>query len=146
VSAGPGAAPRARLGPGWIRLAIALLFFTAAPTAGDIGSSCQPEDELDPVRFWGVKQAIDCQLCDECQVATKACSRACSKTLIFDDFPSSCRPVEHDGEVCLDALLAASCAEYAEFMADEGSTIPTECAFCREVTASSLSSGDAGDE
>lgn len=146
MNGGPGAAPRARPGPGWIRLAIALLFFTLAPTAGDIGSSCQPEDDLDPSRFWSVKQSIDCQRCDECQVSTQACSRACASTLIFNDFPSSCRPVEHDGEVCLDALLAASCAEYEGFMADQGSTIPTECAFCLEAPASSFATMDAGDE
>jgi hypothetical protein len=145
VSERPSEKPRRTPSSGFIRLTIALLFFTAAPTAGDIGSSCQPEDDLDPVRFWSVKQSVDCQRCDECLLATAACSRACSKNLIFDDFPSLCRPVEHDGEVCIDALLAASCAEYADYMADQGSTIPTECAFCRELTAAP-SSGDAGEE
>ena len=45
-------------------------------------------------------------------------------------FPVNCYPVVHDGEVCLDALQVASCADYASFKADQGSTIPTECVFC----------------
>lgn len=129
-------------GAGAIRLAITLLFFTAAPTAGDIGSSCQPEDDLDPVRFWGTKQALDCQRCDECQITSMACSRACSPGLIFTDFPRSCAPVEHDGEVCIDALAVASCADYQAYMADEGSSIPTECDFCPVGPAAAA--GDAG--
>lgn len=139
-----GEAPEGRPGARAIRLAITLLFFTAAPTAGDIGSSCQPEDDLDPPRFWGAKQALDCQRCDECQLTSMACSRACSAGLIFTEFPAGCGPVVHDGEVCLDALVVASCTDYAAFMADEGSTIPTECDFC--PLRAPVSAGDAGGE
>jgi len=146
VTARSGNAPGARLGGGRIRLAIALLFFTAAPTAGDIGSSCQPENDLDPVKFWSVKQALDCRRCDECQLGSMACSRACGDTLIFDRFPEGCGPVDHDGEACIDALAVASCAEYADYMADSGSTIPTECAFCQALSTTEPPSRDAGAE
>jgi hypothetical protein len=129
---------------GRVRLAIILLFFTAAPTAGDIGSSCQPEDDLDPVKFWGVKQAIDRQRCEDCSIPTKACSRARDPGLIFKDFPKTCAPLEHDGEVCLDALLAASCKDYRSFMSDEAPTIPTECDFCPLAGAPGADGGAGG--
>ena len=133
-----------RLSGGKLRVAIILLFFTAAPTAGDIGSSCQPEDDLDPMKFWGVKQAIDCERCQACAITTKACSRACSPGLIFKDFPKNCEPLEHDGEVCLDALLAASCGDYGSFMSDDAPTIPTECDFCPLSAAPGADGGTGG--
>jgi hypothetical protein len=36
----------------------------------------------------------------------------------------------HDGEVCLNALDAASCDDYEQYVANQGATIPTECNFC----------------
>jgi hypothetical protein len=113
-----------------LRLVVVLLFFTAAPTAGDIGSACQPEDDLDPARFFALRKAIDCERCGACGLTTTPCSRACASGASVKDFPRGCAPVEHDGEVCLDALLVASCTDYAAFMSDEGQLIPTECDFC----------------
>ncbi|MFO0758288.1 MAG: hypothetical protein U0359_17470 [Byssovorax sp.] len=113
-----------------LRLAAVVVFFTAAPTAGDIGSSCQPEDELDPTKFFTEKQDTDCERCNECQISTKACQRSCDVGLAVRDFPAGCVPLVHDGEVCVDALRAASCADYESFMADDGATAPTECQFC----------------
>jgi hypothetical protein len=123
-----------------VRLALALGFFAAAPTAGDIGSCGQAENDLDPQKFFSTKQDLDCQRCQECVLTTRACERACEKALIVSDFPAGCVPIEHDGEVCVDALAAASCGDYARYMDDEAATIPTECNFCPAMAA------DAGAE
>ncbi len=124
---------RARKRPGFgeiARLSLLVLFFAAAPTAGDIGSCNQAENDLDPGKFFATKQAIDCERCGECQIATKACDRSCSPGLVLRDFEPGCVPLEHDGEVCVDALAAASCGDYESFMADSDATAPTECQFC----------------
>jgi hypothetical protein len=121
------AAPR----PGEIaRLAVIALVFLAAPVAGDIGSCSQGVDALDPVKFFAAKQAIDCQQCTACDITTHACMIACGAAAVGSTFPANCVPLEHDGEVCLDALLAASCSDYQSYVADQGATIPTECDFC----------------
>ena len=111
------------------RLAVIALFFLAAPTAGDIGSCSQSADDLDPTKFFDAKQNVDCQRCLDCNISSKACTLACGPDQKLT-FPVDCYPVEHDGEVCLDALQVASCADYVSFTADQGSTIPTECDFC----------------
>lgn len=112
-----------------LRLVALVLFFTAAPTAGDIGSCGQPPVDLDAKIFFERKAGIDCRHCLECGLATKACDRSCNNPPP-DAFPAGCYPVEHDGEVCLDTLGAASCGDYTSFQADEGATAPTECNFC----------------
>jgi hypothetical protein len=119
--------PSRRAPLGWLALA---LFFSAAPTAGDIGSCGQAPDDLDGEKFFGSKQALDCRRCGECGFTTKACDRACAPALEQSAFPAGCYPLVHDGEVCLDALTAASCKEYEAYVADEGATVPTECNFC----------------
>jgi hypothetical protein len=111
------------------RVAFVALVFLAAPTAGDIGSCNQTADGLDPNKFFLAKQAVDCQRCQDCGFTTTACTTACGAAM-GGTFPDQCYPVEHDGEVCLDALLAASCGDYQSYVADEGSTVPTECDFC----------------
>jgi hypothetical protein len=116
--------------PGEIaRLAITLLFFAAAPTAGDIGSCGQPTDDLDPAKFFNVKGQIDCGRCGECGLNTTACQNACA-LIVPTDFAPDCYPLVHDGEVCLNALLAAGCEDYTSYMADTGARLPTECNFC----------------
>ena len=45
--------------------------------------------------------------------------------------PQTCRPLLHDGEVCLRALNAASCSDYATFVDDDAPALPSECEFCR---------------
>lgn len=121
---------RARIGRGELfRLAVAIVFFAAAPTAGDIGSCGQSPDDLDPVRFFEAKASVDCERCTSCGLTTDACDRACNGPL-ERDFPRGCEPLVHDGEVCLDALRASGCGDYASYAADEGATVPTECDFC----------------
>jgi hypothetical protein len=60
---------------------------------------------------------------------TETCKRACGAAM-GGTFPTLCYPLVHDGEVCLDALEAASCSTYASYVADVGATVPTECDFC----------------
>lgn len=112
-----------RLRPLW------LFVLLAAPTAGDIGSCGQKPTELDSEAFFHDKRGIDCDHCNRCGFDTKACADACADRgrIAFDD---NCFPLVHDGEVCLDALRAAGCKEYAPYMADLGPTAPTECNFC----------------
>jgi hypothetical protein len=35
--------------------------------------------------------------------------------------------------VCIDALEAASCSDYASFVSDVAPTEPSECDFCRDI-------------
>jgi len=112
------------------RLILIALFFLAAPTAGDIGSCSQPEDALDPEKFFRAKQAVDCQRCTECGLTTDTCQSACTTAPALDDFPPGCVPVVHDGDVCIAALLHSSCVDYAPYVDDQAPTLPTECNFC----------------
>ena len=112
-----------------LRLGAILLFFTAAPTVGDIGSCGQELEDLNATKFFTLKEGIDCARCNECTIGSAACGRACDAT--FDTaFPEGCYPLVHDGEVCLNALEAAGCDEYSAFMSDSAPTVPTECNFC----------------
>lgn len=108
-----------------------LALFCMAPSAGNLGSCGQEAVALDPVKFLQAKNAVDCSSCIECGLQSAACDRACDGVIPdAASFPAGCLPLVHDGEVCLDALSAASCDDYAGYVADEGSTIPTECDFC----------------
>ncbi len=114
-----------------LRLALAVVLFCAAPTAGDIGSCNQPEKALDPTAFFYGKKQIDCEHCVACLITTETCKRACSAhPPVPDTIPAHCLPLVHDGEVCIDALAIASCADYASYVADQGATTPSECNFC----------------
>ncbi len=122
---------RKRVGAGTIlRLAVLVLFFTAAPTVGDVGSCGQPPDEMDPLKFFAAKEQLDCERCIQCELFTEACTRACEPELDLEEFPKGCRPLVHDGEVCLNALQASDCNAYRGYMSDAEPTIPTECNFC----------------
>jgi hypothetical protein len=106
-----------------------LLVCVAAPTAGDIGSCGQPIAELDPQVFFRDKGAIDCARCGQCGFQSSLCTRACSAETAVE-FEEHCYPLVHDGEVCLNALRAAGCSEYAAYVRDAAPTVPTECNFC----------------
>ena len=123
-------AQKVRRGGEVLHLAALLLLFVAAPTVGDIGScGAQPAD-LDAKTFFRKKAELDCTRCRDCAIKSLTCARACDPTLAPTAFPKGCFPIEHDGEVCLNALEASSCAEYGTFVSDQGATIPTECNFC----------------
>ena len=110
-------------------LALAALFFLAAPTAGDFGCFATPAADLDPHKFFLAKQADDCAACTQCGFTTAYCMRACGAPM-GGTFPDLCYPLVQDGEVCLRALEASSCGDYASYVADQGATVPTECDFC----------------
>ena len=106
--------------------ALALL----APTAGDVGSCGQDAVELDPVAFFSDKAFVDCSRCRDCGLTTAACEAACGGELEGDAFDPDCFPLVHDGEVCLNALRAASCDDYRSYVDDLAPAVPTECNFC----------------
>jgi hypothetical protein len=112
----------------WTVIGVALLCL--APAAGNIGSCGQDAEPLDARKFLQLKAAIDCARCTECALFTAACASCQDEVPADASFPEGCLPLVHDGEVCLDALGAASCDDYARYTADEGATIPTECNFC----------------
>ena len=112
------------------RVAVVALFFLAAPTAGDIGSCGQSAEDLDARKFFQAKEQIDCRRCFDCGIDTLVCGKACDLEPSKATFPVGCYPLVHDGEVCLNALDAASCQSYVGYVADEGATVPTECNFC----------------
>jgi len=113
-----------------IQVGVWMLLFATAPTVGNIGSCGQDPVDLDPEKFFTAKEGVDCRRCTECGLSTKPCARACDGEVEPVQFPPGCYPLVHDGEVCLDALNAASCGDYEEYMADIGPTIATECNFC----------------
>jgi hypothetical protein len=111
-------------------LALVALLFCAAPVPGDVGGCGQSADELDPEVFFASKRVIDCRQCQSCGISTRLCSAACAANDEQQNFPEGCRPLVHDGEVCLRALHFASCDDYASYVDDAHPTVPTECDFC----------------
>jgi hypothetical protein len=112
-------------------LLLGAVVLVAAPTAGNLGSCGQTAELLDEDKFFAAKRAVDCSRCEECGLSTEACVRACDGVRTdFEVFPEECAPLVHDGEVCLDALLAASCSDVEGYVADQAPTQPTECNFC----------------
>lgn len=114
------------------RAALALVALTvlAGPTVGDIGGCGQRVEELDSSKFFAQKKVVDCSQCSRCGFATASCEAACGDAFEDPGFPEDCFPLAHDGEVCLNALQAASCGDYAAFVDDLAPTVPTECNFC----------------
>lgn len=100
-----------------------------APTVGDIGSCNQDVEPLDPALFFAIKANIDCTRCRECGLVTTPCQTACTAPPATS-FLRGCSPLVHDGEVCLHALLHASCDDYATYTDASRPTAPSECQFC----------------
>ncbi|MDP9035410.1 MAG: hypothetical protein M3O50_11440 [Myxococcota bacterium] len=111
--------------------AVLALAFGAGPTVGDIGSCGRGATELARVSFEQARKNVDCRRCSGCGLTTQTCRSECdadASTRIA--WPSTCRPLQHDGEACLRALEAAGCTDYASFVDDFAPTLPTECDFC----------------
>jgi hypothetical protein len=106
---------------------------SAAPTPGDVGGCGQHPDPLDPAAFFIRKRTLDCEKCGECGFQTDFCGEACTATEAEPSFPTGCVPLVHDGEVCLNAIEAASCGEYEDYSKDQGRLSPSECQFCPEL-------------
>lgn len=118
---------------GKVVLAGLALLFCTAPTPGDVGGCGQRATELDPGTFFASKARLDCQRCEECHLGTASCASVCNFPDSYpSQFPDQCVPLVHDGEVCLRALLYASCGDYAGYMSDQSPSVPTECDFCPE--------------
>ena len=116
-----------------IGFCVLVLLFCTAPTPGDVGGCGQAPAELDPGTFFASKANIDCQRCEECSLTRVSCQNACTHPESYPStFPENCVPLVHDGEVCLRALLHASCDDYASYMSDGSPSVPTECNFCPE--------------
>lgn len=110
---------------------IVLGMLCAAPVPGDIGSCGQEAQELDPALFFRAKKAVDCDRCSSCAFLSETCRAACDRSVAWEtEFPEGCLPLVHDGEVCLRALLYASCAEYGTYVDDDRPEAPSECNFC----------------
>ncbi len=111
--------------------AVLALVFGAAPTVGDVGSCGDQASSLDLATFRAERKAVDCARCTQCGLTTSACAAACNpRAPSTVSWPSTCYPLQHDGVVCIDALEAASCADYASYVSDDAPTLPTECDFC----------------
>lgn len=112
-------------------LAALLAVGSLAPTPGDIGGCGQPPDLLDAPTFFVNKKVTDCRRCEECGLASDACTEACDASSGYaTEFPPGCLPLVHDGEVCLRKLQHANCSDYSGYVADVGPTVPSECNFC----------------
>ncbi len=119
------------------------LFFGAAPTVGDVGSCGAAPVDLDPQRFALAPKVEDCQRCFECNISDQTCQSACAPNVPSNvGWPSTCHPLQHDGEVCLDALQAATCSAYRGFVSDDAPTLPTECDFCHLIPEAGIVLGD----
>ena len=119
-------------------LAIAAVFaigLCTAPTVGDVGGCGTSASSLDLATYSFDRKVIDCQRCKQCGLASDTCKTACTRDAPSNvSWPSSCNPLQHDGDVCIRALKAASCGDYAAFVDDIAPTEPTECDFCHLVT------------
>jgi len=136
-----------------VLFALTVVLFCAAPTPGDVGGCGQRVQPLGAEPFFERKKAIDCEKCRECDFTTNFCRAACGEGVGDDcsgsapcltglecvndvceeqeaEFLEGCDPIVHDGEVCLNALDAAGCGDYEEFVRDENRKAPNECRFC----------------
>lgn len=111
-------------------LGFVVLAFCAAPVPGDVGGCGQNAEPLDPERFFIAKANADCDRCRDCGLETTRCTQACGPGLVESEFSEGCVPLVHDGEVCLRALLEASCDDYRTYVRDLSPSAPTECNFC----------------
>jgi hypothetical protein len=126
--AAPRALRRRQLG----LTALVALVLGAGPTVGDVGSCGRTATDLDQAAFAAQRKALDCQRCEECALSTDRCKRACDRAQPSDVvIPKLCHPLAHDGEVCVHALEAASCSDYALYVDDVAPAAPPECDFCR---------------
>ena len=99
-----------------------------------MGSCGDQATSLDEPSFEAARKSEDCKRCTQCGLTTKTCAAACDPDVPGDyGWPSTCFPLARDGVVCLDALQAASCGDYASYVSDTAPAEPSECAFCRFV-------------
>jgi hypothetical protein len=113
-------------------VAVVAVLFCAAPTPGDVGGCGRTPVELDEGDFAYSRKLVDCERCRACGLATERCTRACDGPIDgYARFPKTCRPLRHDGDVCIRALRVATCAESSRYLDDAIGETPPECEFCR---------------
>lgn len=123
--------------------------FAMGPTPGDVGACGRTAEELDRNNYAEARKITECERCQKCGIDGARCQQACDPakppTVAL---PATCRPVLHDGEVCLRALAAASCGTFATYVDDVAPVSPTECDFCKVAPPDTTGSfgGDAGAE
>lgn len=116
-----------------------------APTSGDVGGCGREATSLDVDAYAAARKDEDCDRCRECGVTTLRCERACDPAALPDiAVPATCKPLRRDGEVCLRAIHAASCDDFAGYVDDRAPKTPSECEFCRIVPPPADSFGDGG--
>lgn len=137
VPDGASRAPRTSRGA----LVVVAIFgvLSAAPTPGDVGGCGSEVRLLDRDAYARARKTQDCRRCGECAIQSDRCTRACDaasppETVV----PASCRPLFHDGEVCLRARADASCATFARYVDDSSPTSPSECEFCKATSSAAL--------
>lgn len=109
-----------------------LAVLSMAPTAGDVGGCGTEATELHSMAFALARKDTDCERCRECGIENGRCQRACDPTKpVETSIPAACRPLQHDGEVCIRALRSASCNAYRTYVDEVAPSIPSECEFCR---------------
>jgi hypothetical protein len=116
------------------RLGVVILLgvLCMAPTAGDVGGCGTDVIALDPDAFAIARKDVDCTRCKECGLSAPRCQRACDLVIPPDtNLPRTCKPIQHDGDVCLRALRAASCQAYATYVDELAPATPSECEFCQ---------------
>jgi hypothetical protein len=119
--------------------ALVALVFGTGPTVGDIGSCGTSATLLDAATFAQQRKQADCARCTSCGITTRTCTDACDpKSPPTAGWPSTCVPLQHDGDVCIRALYAASCDDYSTFVSDVAPALPTECDFCRDIPEGGL--------
>jgi hypothetical protein len=117
-------------------LAFVSIAFLMAPTPGDTGGCGATAESLDVGQFGAARKNMDCKRCTSCDIGSARCQKACDATIVSDvSFPDTCKPLREDGLICLRALNAAPCDDYARFMDDRVPQVPTECQFCRQGAA-----------
>jgi hypothetical protein len=122
--------------------AIALVF-SAAPTVGDVGACGRRATDLNMELFASARKTTDCRRCADCGLTTRTCMTACDPHAPGTaGWPSTCHPLSEDGDVCVRALQAASCSDYASFVDDAAPTAPGECDFCHLAAPSGAPPGD----
>jgi hypothetical protein len=111
---------------------VVLGILSMAPTAGDVGGCGAEVKALDPVSYALARKDMDCERCKECGIGTARCQRACDPAKPTEStIPKTCLPLQHDGEVCIRALAAASCESYSTYVDDVSPSTPSECEFCK---------------
>lgn len=115
-----------------LALALFALLLGTGSTVGDVGGCGADAVDLDETRFALARKRLDCARCTSCSLKTARCTMACDLRKPSDvGFPPNCKPLLHDGEVCLHALQVASCSDYAFYVDDQTRAVPIECEFCR---------------